>query len=170
MSNQVLVLNSDFTPLNVTTLWRGFVLVDKSRAEIISADEGNPIQTGIGEFARPLIIRLLNYVSFKRDKAKLTRHTIFARDAYVCQFVGCDNTKNLTIDHVHPKSRGGKNTWKNLVTACQSCNTWKDDRTPKEANMELKSTPYEPELSHFLMACNKRVQIAYERLMDSSNY
>ena len=168
--SQVLVLNSDYTPLNVTTLWRGFVLVDKSKAEIISADEDNPILTGIGEFTRPLIIRLVNYVSFKREKAKLNRHTIFERDGHICQFVGCNNTHNLTIDHVHPKSRGGKNTWTNLVTACGSCNTWKDNRTPEEANMELKNTPYEPDLSHFLMACNKRVKIAYERLMDSSNY
>lgn len=102
----VLVLNADYTPLNVTTLRRGFVLVQKDRAEIVSADESNPIITGIGEFVRPIIIRLYNFVEFRRARARVTRNTILERDDYVCQYEGCSNTKNLTIDHIVPSNSG----------------------------------------------------------------
>ena len=131
-SQQVLVLNSDFSPINVTTLRRGFILVQKDKAEIVVADAGNPIVTSIKDFTRPLIIRLKYFISFRRAKAKLTRYAIFARDGYICQYDECTETKDLTVDHVIPKSRGGKNTWTNMTTACKPCNTVKDARTPKK--------------------------------------
>jgi len=170
MNTQVLVLNADFTPLNVTSLIRGFVLVQKSKAEILASDEKNPIHAGDREFKRPLIIRLFEFINFRRERAKLTRNTIFQRDGHVCQYEGCDNKKNLTVDHIYPKSRGGKNTWKNMVTACSSCNVWKDNKTPEEANMKLKRPPFEPSVSDYLTACNTTVQHAFYRLMDADNY
>jgi len=64
---KVLVLNSDYTPLNVTTMRRGFVLVDKGKAEVLKKDE-NPIITTIGNFVRPIIIRLLSYIRIKKKR------------------------------------------------------------------------------------------------------
>ena len=144
----VLVLNSDYTPLNVTTLQRGFVLVDKGKAEVIKKGE-NDIVTTIGNFVRPLVIRLLNYIKFRPKTIKVNRKRIFKRDGYSCQY--CGSKKNLTIDHVIPRSRGGLNSWKNMVTCCFRCNSYKGDKTPQEAGMTLKTKPYEPNIfSHII--------------------
>lgn len=144
----VLVLNSDYSPLNVTSLQRGFVLVDKGKAEVIKKGEED-IVTSIGNFVRPLVIRLLNYIKFRPKTIKVNRRRIFKRDDYTCQY--CGSKKNLTIDHVVPRSRGGKNTWKNMVTCCFRCNSNKGNLTPEEAGMKLKVKPYEPTIfSHIV--------------------
>jgi CRISPR/Cas system Type II protein with McrA/HNH and RuvC-like nuclease domain len=139
--DKVLVLNADYTPLNVTSVRRGFVLVIKGKAEVLRQD-AEKIVTTIGEFVRPLIIRLLNYVRFKNKPVKLNRKRVFKRDNNECVY--CGGKKNLTIDHIMPRSRGGKNTWANLVTCCSSCNLKKGNRTPEEANMKMLYRVYEP--------------------------
>jgi hypothetical protein len=139
--NNVLVLNSDYSPLNVTSLRKGFILVNKGKAEIIQKGEED-IVTTIGNFVRPVIIRLLNYIKFRPSQLKVSRKRIFKRDKYTCQY--CGNKKNLTLDHVMPRSRGGKNSWTNMVTCCSRCNSKKGNKTPEEANMRLITKPYEP--------------------------
>lgn len=145
---QVLVLNNDFTPMSVTDLIRGFNLVFKGKAEIIEHDEKNPIITENYVFKRPSVIRLLKYVVLPYNKIKATRDNIFKRDGHKCLY--CDSNKNLTIDHVHPRSRGGTNTWENLATCCIICNGKKSDRTPEEAGMILKNKPFKPGYSYFV--------------------
>ena len=146
----VLVLNYDYTPLNVTSLRRGFVLVDKGKAEVLREYE-NPIMTTVGNFIRPLIIRLLKYIKFRRKRdIKISRARIYQRDKYVCVY--CGGNKKLTIDHVIPKSRGGENSWENMVTCCFDCNSRKGNKTPKEANMTLRVKPYEPSVFSELVA------------------
>jgi len=137
----VLVLNSDYSPLNVTTLKRGFVLVDKGKAEILKKGDSD-IVTTIGNFVRPLVIRLLNYVKYRTKGIKVTRRRIYRRDGHECGYCGAN--KNLTLDHIIPKSRGGLNTWENMVTCCSRCNSKKDNRTPEEAGMKLRVKPYRP--------------------------
>lgn len=139
--DKVLVLNSDYTPLNVTSIRRGFILVIKGKAEVLRQDADN-IVTSIGEFVRPLIIRLLSYVRFKTKPIKLNRKRIFKRDNNECVY--CGSKRNLTIDHIMPRSRGGKNTWSNLVTCCSNCNLKKGNRTPEEASMRMNYKAYEP--------------------------
>lgn len=139
--DKVLVLNSDYTPLNVTDLRRGFILVSKGKAEIVKEDI-KKIVTTVGEFVRPLIIRLVNYVRFRRGGIKVGRQRIFKRDKYECGY--CGSKKNLTIDHIIPRSKGGDNSWNNLITCCNRCNNEKDDKTPEEAGMKLRFQPYEP--------------------------
>jgi CRISPR/Cas system Type II protein with McrA/HNH and RuvC-like nuclease domain len=141
--NNVLVLNSDYSPLNITSLQRGFVLVDKGKAEIVKKGEKD-IVTTIGNFVRPVIIRLLDYIRYRPTNLKVNRKRIFKRDKSTCQY--CGSKKHLTIDHVMPRSRGGENTWANLVTCCSRCNVYKGNRTPKEANMKLINKPYEPSI------------------------
>jgi 5-methylcytosine-specific restriction endonuclease McrA len=141
MMDKVLVLNSDYTPLNVTSIRRGFILVIKGKAEVLRQDADN-IVTSIGEFVRPLIIRLLSYVRFKTKPIKLNRKRIFKRDNNECVY--CGSKRNLTIDHIMPRSRGGKNTWSNLVTCCSNCNLKKGNRTPEEASMRMNYKAYEP--------------------------
>jgi len=139
--DRVLVLNADYTPLNVTDMRRGFILVIKGKAEVLKQDT-RKIVTTVGEFVRPLIIRLLNYVRFHTSPLKLNRKRIYKRDNNECVY--CGNKKHLTIDHVLPRSRGGKNSWTNLVTCCSPCNIKKGNKTPEEAGMKLRQKPYEP--------------------------
>lgn len=141
--SQVLVLNYDFKPINVTSVKRGFLLVHKGKAEIIKSDESYII-TEYKKYVKPLIIRLLNYIKYSLKELKVNRKRIFSRDNYECVY--CGYKKNLTIDHVLPKSRGGRNEWTNLVTSCFRCNLKKGDRTPEEAKMEMNSKPHIPKL------------------------
>jgi len=140
---KVLVLNADYTPINVTSVFRGFNLVNKGKAEILKSSD-NPIKAGLTTFVRPLIIRLLNYVRYRSHKLKINRYRIYKRDNYECVY--CGSKKNLTIDHIIPKSRKGSNSWTNLITCCFPCNRMKGDRTPEEANMVMRYNPYEPSI------------------------
>jgi CRISPR/Cas system Type II protein with McrA/HNH and RuvC-like nuclease domain len=137
----VLVLNYDYTPLNITTMRRGFVLVDKGKAEIIKSDD-NPIVGGYKTYIRPVIIRLLHYIKHKVRHIRPNRVRIYKRDNNECVY--CGSSKQLTLDHVIPKSRGGGNDWNNLVTCCFSCNLRKGNRTPDEAKMVMRTKPHTP--------------------------
>jgi 5-methylcytosine-specific restriction endonuclease McrA len=141
MMSNVLVLNYDYTPLNITSIRRGFVLVDKGKAEIIKSDE-NPIVTGYKTFVRPLIIRLLNYIKHKTKTIRASRTRIYKRDNYQCVY--CGSNKELTLDHVVPKSKGGGNEWTNLVTSCFKCNLKKGSKSPEEARMVMRQKPFVP--------------------------
>jgi hypothetical protein len=100
----VLVLNYDYTPLNITSTRRGFVLVDKGKAEIVKSDE-NPIIAGYTNYVRPLIIRLLSYIKYNTRNIRVNRTRVYKRDNHECVY--CGSKKQLTLDHVIPKSRGG---------------------------------------------------------------
>ena len=75
---------------------------------------------------------------------KINRNRVFKRDNYECVY--CGSKKSLTIDHVIPKSKGGDNSWNNLVTCCSPCNRIKGDKTPEQAGMKMIKRPYEPTL------------------------
>lgn len=145
----ILVLNSDYLPLNVSSFKRAYKLVFKGKAEIIASDESNPIIGSEKNYDRPTIIRLTTYVKFPYKKVPLTRQTVFKRDNHVCLY--CGSKKELTLDHVMPKSRGGLNSWENLATCCSPCNRRKDDRTPEEAGMKLSHKPYSPSYISLLL-------------------
>ena len=159
---KVLVLNSDYTPINITTVYRGFNLVTKGKAEILKSSE-SPIIAGSNTFIRPLIIRLLNYVKYRVHKLKINRHRLFKRDNHECVY--CGSKKNLTVDHIQPKSRGGENTWQNLITCCGTCNRAKGDKTPVEANMKLRYNPYEPSI--FSEIINSNVEPIWKEFQKS---
>jgi hypothetical protein len=160
--DRVLVLNSDYTPLNVTDTRRGFILVMKGKAEIVKEDV-NKIVTTIGEFVKPLIIRLVNYVRFRRNAIKVGRRRVMKRDGYKCGY--CGSKKNLTIDHIIPKCKGGDNSWKNLVTCCSNCNNSKGDKTVEEAGMKLKTKPYEPTI--FSAVISEEVEMIWTNFKDN---
>jgi 5-methylcytosine-specific restriction endonuclease McrA len=117
--------------------------VDKGKAEIIKSAE-NPIVAGYQTYVRPLIIRLLSYIRFNQRNLKVNRTRIYKRDNHECAY--CGSKKQLTLDHIIPKSRGGGNDWNNLVTCCFKCNLKKANKTPEEAKMVLKVKPYAPTL------------------------
>jgi 5-methylcytosine-specific restriction endonuclease McrA len=101
----------------------------------------------------PKVIKLVKYVKVKRklQQAKYSRKNILARDKMICQYCGIKCTaKTATLDHVVPKSRGGENSWTNIVTSCKKCNNKKDNKTPAEARMKLLSVPKKPTHSKIL--------------------
>lgn len=155
--NKVLVLNADYTLLNITSPQKGFKLVFKGKAEVVKGSD-NPIIAGYQNFVRPLIIRLFKYVKYRVRNIRVSRNRIYRRDGGECVY--CGSTKQLTLDHVIPKSKGGGNEWTNLVTCCNKCNLHKADRTPQEAGMTLNKKPYEPSL--FIDVANNSLEKIWE--------
>ena len=145
---KVLVLNASYEPLNLTSWRRAAILLLKGKAEQL---EHNGLYI-YAEFPLPTVIRLRYYVRVPYKEIPLTRRNILERDSHTCQY--CDyRGEQLTLDHVIPRSRGGKDHWDNLVSACVRCNVKKGSRTPKEAQMLLKRQPRRPYSSlHFELA------------------
>lgn len=156
MDARVLVLNSDYQPLSVCSVHRSIKLLFLDKAEMIHDYPERKLRTVSEEYDYPSVIRLRRYINIPYNKIVLTRHNIMKRDSKKCQY--CGSSHNLTIDHVLPKSRGGKDTWENLVTACDKCNVKKGDRTPKEAQMPLSRKPYRPVHITFLQTILGGVQ------------
>lgn len=149
MNNSTLVLNADDQPLNVAPVMRAFNLVYKGKAVVVTHDEDNPFVCATRSFKRPTIIRLTKWIYIPHRKSMpLTRHNVFKRDGNRCVY--CGSGKKLTLDHVMPRSKGGKNTWNNLVTCCARCNSKKDDKTPKEAGLTIKTKPFAPSYAFFV--------------------
>lgn len=110
------------------------------------------IRTSCGIFRLPFAIALIEYVRIPYKKARLTRENVFRRDKFLCQYCGCGlNATNATLDHVLPVSRGGKDSWENLVASCKKCNSKKSNRTPKEAGMKTLNNPAPPTNSALVM-------------------
>lgn len=148
MEKRVLVLNLDHTPVAVVTVQKAIVLVLLEKAQVLSTYEFLEIRTVTRRFDYPAVLRLMEYKSIPFHGVLLNRANIFRRDRGECQY--CGSRKTLTIDHVIPKSKGGKTNWTNLVTACNRCNITKGDKTPEQAGMVLKTSPFKPSLSYFL--------------------
>src|SRR5690606_31470162 len=121
------------------------VLLLKEKAELIETATAL-LRSESFSLPRPLVIRLVYFVKIpRRVSLPVTRRGVLSRDQYTCQYCGSSPPrKELTIDHVLPRSRGGKTTWENIITACQKCNGRKGNRTPAEANMKLLSEPQRP--------------------------
>jgi 5-methylcytosine-specific restriction endonuclease McrA len=170
--NKILVLNMDASPMTVMNFDRGFRLAYKGKADVVSYEEDSPIKVSIrdedylnliGEcptlltddgkgFKRPTIVRLNTYVYVPHKKVTLSRFNIYRRDEYKCVY--CPSEKNLTIDHVKPKSKGGKNSWENLATCCGTCNLEKGNMSLKEYELltgkTIRHEPYRPTYMEFL--------------------
>jgi 5-methylcytosine-specific restriction endonuclease McrA len=100
------------------------------------------------QIAVPRIIRLLGYDKLPRQDVKFNRRNIYARDGSKCQYCGRKySTTELSLDHVLPKSQGGKSTWDNIVCCCVKCNVKKGGRTPEQAHMHLITKPIKPKRS-----------------------
>ncbi len=131
---RALVLNASFEPLSIVATQRAVCLVIDETADLIEAGEG-VIRSQYLTVPVPAVIRLRSMVRAPRIReAALSRRAVFARDGYRCQYCG---ERADSIDHVVPRSRGGRDVWDNLAAACLPCNSRKRDRTPDEAGMRL---------------------------------
>ena len=153
-----LVLNADFRPLSYfpLSLWgwqEAIKSVFLNRVNIIAYYD-RVVRSPRFEMKLPSVISLKEYVHTARRPA-FTRFNVFLRDGFVCQYCGGRfPTQDLTFDHVIPRSRGGKTTWENVVTACSGCNLEKGNRLPHQANMHPLNQPAQP--TTFLLQENGR--------------
>ena len=142
MNVRTLVLNAGYEPLAVVSFKRALVLVMNQKATVIAADAENPVWGSTGAWDRPSVIILRNYVRVPSGRhVPVSRRGVLRRDNHRCAY--CGSTAN-TIDHVLPRSRGGKDSWENLVACCLRCNNVKSDRTPQEMGWELRFAPRAP--------------------------
>jgi len=149
---QVVLLNSDYTFLNTISWKRAMVLLCKEKVEVIKSTsrviEGAEKKW---EIFVPKVIRLVKLVrTVYKNKVPYSHKNIFIRDKYICQYCG-KKFKKLTIDHVIPKSKGGKKrSFENCVSSCFECNNKKRDRSPREARMKLLKHPKHPTIIEFI--------------------
>ena len=138
----MLVLNQDFSALTVCSVQRAFVLIHLDKADLVESLPHVALRSARRQFAWPSIVRLRYYVRVPFRRIMLSRKNILRRDGFRCQY--CNQRERLTVDHVIPRSRGGRDQWTNLVAACISCNNKKGNRTPEEARMKLRRKPFRP--------------------------
>ena len=143
MDGEVLVLNSDYEPLNVCNMRRALALVLLGKAEVLHAADDRTIHTYDGLWPSPSVLKLRHQVRRPLPQLRLSRRSVFARDDYQCQYCGVTG-RDLTIDHVVPKRLGGPATWENLVTCCRRCNAKKGDKMLHHTGMRLRREPRRP--------------------------
>jgi 5-methylcytosine-specific restriction endonuclease McrA len=144
------LLNADYTFLNLVNWKRAVCLMAKGKVEVVK-DSPRTIRNCSGvELNIPAVMRLIKLIrTIYRSSVAFTKRNVLIRDRFQCAYCGARREK-LSIDHIIPKSRGGKMTFENCVAACRPCNLKKGGRTPNEARMYLKVRPTQPTISEFL--------------------
>lgn len=138
--SDVLVLNADMEPLQRVSLRHAVRMLVRQVAEIHDHEPDRLI----GVFPMPLAVRLVRYVYTKwrhTSGPAWSRRGVLVRDGRRCGYCPAAAT---TVDHILPRSHGGRNTWLNTVAACYTCNQRKADRTPEQASMKLRVKPHAP--------------------------
>lgn len=160
------VLNTTYEPLSILPAKRGLVVCLKGRAKILKEHPTAEIQSGGRMHKLPTQIVLLNTAKSRvRGPAKLTQKNLFIRDKYCCQYCGRHRSELqqgefLTRDHIIPQDKGGRDTWLNLLTACNRCNNRKANGTAKSAGLiplKMPSVPSFYEIWAQTMARNRRI-------------
>ena len=176
LNSSVLVLNRQYMAVHIVSVRRAFCLLLRQLAEVIHFEDGQYanydfqswreiselkaelkephddwVQSVNFEIQVPRVLRLLYYDRVPRQRVRLNRRNLFARDSNMCQYCGKRfATSELSLDHVIPCCRGGETTWENVVCACIRCNVRKGGRTPREARMKLIKKPVRPSHSPVL--------------------
>lgn len=179
LNQNVLVLNRHWSAVHVTNVRRALVLLFADHAHVVTEDfsthdfeswrdlsqameRARKITTPSFQIALPDVIMLTRFGKCPPRQVKFSRRNIYVRDGQMCQYCGCFPPKDeITIDHVVPRSRGGRSTWENVVLACVKCNTRKGSRLLHEVGMKLLTEPCKP---HWL-ACTQ-----YHMRSDTSQF
>ena len=185
----VLVLNKSWVAVNVASARRALTLLFQGHARVVHPNDyglydfdawiefsrttdgvsrNRYIYTPSNRIRLPEVIVLNAFNGFFSPEVRLSRRNIFARDKSICQYCGRKFARaDLTIDHVIPRSRGGRDTWENLVLACSGCNLKKRDRTPEEAHMPLIRKPVSPRwLPRFDSTLPREELLSWKRFVD----
>ena len=160
LNSNVLVLNRSYLPIHVTSARRAFTLVYSEIARVVNeqyetfdfkswqrvrSNGHGSIGTPSGSLALPRVIVLTRFDRVPRRHVRYSRLNIFARDKFTCQYCGeIPHRSQLNLDHVIPRSLGGRTTWENVVCSCVECNRRKGGRTPEQARLRLRRHPVRP--------------------------
>ena len=157
--NQCVLLNADYTFLNVVNWKRAVCLMAKGKVQVLR-HSARIVRTAEGIIVKiPAVMKLIKLIrTLYVNRVPFSKKNVLVRDGFQCAYCGTERQK-LTIDHIIPKSKGGKATFENCVTSCKPCNNKKGDRTPREANMYLKVKAYQPTISEFLRLKVKKLGI-----------
>ena len=195
LDGNVLVLNRHYMAVHVTNVRRAFSMLYEEVAEVISYEKDQYLSYDFDswrevsefraryerdrydwvrcirfEIAVPRIIRLLFYDKLPRQNVKFNRRNIFARDRNRCQYCGQRfPTSELTLDHVVPRSMGGKAAWENIVCSCVACNVRKGGRTPEQAKLTLITKPIRPKRSPVIqLRLNSAKYASWKQFLDAA--
>lgn len=139
---RTLVLNAGYEPLAVVPFRRALTLVLAGKAVVLVADDLPVMSAGLASLPRPAVVVLTRYVRIPHQRrVPVSRRGVLRRDDHRCVYCG---RAASTVDHVLPRSRGGRDTWENLVAACLPCNGRKGDRTPSELGWAMSVRPRAP--------------------------
>jgi 5-methylcytosine-specific restriction endonuclease McrA len=161
LNSSVLVLNSSYLPIHVTSVRRAFTLIFQEHAFVVNDryetfnfdrwrrvkafGQCDVIGTPSGEIRVPRVIVLSTYDRVPKRHVRYSRANVFTRDKYTCQYCGERPPRSqLNLDHVIPRTLGGRTTWENVVCSCVECNRRKGGRTPEQARIFLQRTPARP--------------------------
>jgi 5-methylcytosine-specific restriction endonuclease McrA len=161
LNSTVLVLNRSYLPIHVTTVRRAFSLIYQDQARAVNEEyetfdfaswrrlaaprEGECIGTTGGAIRVPRVIVLVGFDRIPKRHVRYSRVNVFARDKFTCQYCGVKpHRSQLNLDHVLPRSMGGKTSWENVVCSCVECNRRKGGRTPEQARLRLRRAPSRP--------------------------
>ncbi len=157
---RVLVLNQNYEPLNICRWQRAITLVYLDKAVVVEADS-RVLHSPSVTIPMPSVVRLVHHIRRPLPEVKLSRQSLMERDNYTCQYCG-KKSRDLTVDHVIPRERGGRHEWTNLVACCRDCNNRKGNRTPREAGMSLLRRPQRPHFIPYLSFSVMRQALANE--------
>ncbi len=176
LNKDVLILTRAFMPVEITTVKNAMTLLCGGKAKVVGSDwrqytleewieryhrleDESVVKTIRNRIEIPDVLILTSMDKPPKYNVKFSYQNIVTRDNFICQY--CNQVfdrKDLTVDHVTPKSKGGKSTWENCVAACFNCNTSKADKTPSEVNMTLLRKPRKPQSMFRLMYRCKQVE------------
>lgn len=197
LQSSVLVLNRSFVPVQLTTAQRAFCMLFKAVAQVVSLEDGHLglysfnswrevseakrlfggeddhadwISTISYDIQVPRIVRLLVYNQYPDRRVSFNRRNLFGRDGNRCQYCGRRHpTTELSLDHVIPLSKGGGNTWTNVVCACTRCNKLKGGRTPAQAHMTLIRKPAEPRFDPLIrLKLRRKKYFSWKQFLDEA--
>ena len=197
LQSSVLVLNRSFVPVQLTTAQRAFCMLFKAVAQVVSLEDGHLglysfnswrevseakrlfggeddhadwISTISYDIQVPRIVRLLVYNQYPDRRVSFNRRNLFGRDGNRCQSCGRRHpTTELSLDHVIPLSKGGGNTWTNVVCACTRCNKLKGGRTPAQAHMTLIRKPAEPRFDPLIrLKLRRKKYFSWKQFLDEA--
>jgi len=173
LNSSVLVLNRLYQPVHVTSVRRAFSLLYQGIAKAIddqyklyefsdwaalSASEHDSVATVNKRIRVPRVLVLSAYEHLPKGRVRFSRLNIYARDGDTCQYCGRKLARSeLNLDHIIPRSQGGKTSWENVVCSCVPCNLKKGGRTPEQANMRLLKKPLRPRWTPFFRGSAKRI-------------
>jgi hypothetical protein len=169
----VLVLNTSLQPLSVIHERRLIVLISKNKVAFVDDQVRQVIEESIRTRQmppdEPVIVQLLANVRVPRMILRPTRANILLRDEDTCQYCG-KRSRELTLDHIVPRSKGGQSTWENLVACCRACNGRKGNRLLKDVGMRLirQPKPLDHEYAGFFLLRYPRLREAYEQYLISA--